>query len=78
MKCMGKSNFFDTSVDLGLLTQTLEGHGFMFTRMRYLGNLELVERACKLTPPLGREKGAFYRSPQNQDDEGNFTPEILS
>jgi hypothetical protein len=57
---MVKSNFFDTSVDLGLLTQTLEGHGFMFTRMRYLGNLELVlmvERAGKLTPPLGREGG---------------------
>jgi hypothetical protein len=49
---MGKSNFFDTSVDLGLLIQTLEGHGFIFTRMIYLGNLEfvlMVERARKLT-----------------------------
>jgi hypothetical protein len=56
------------------------GKDIVFTRMRYLGILELVlmvERGWKFTPPLG-EKRAFYRSPQNLNVAGKFTPEVLA
>ena len=61
-----KSNSFDESVDLGLLTQTLEVHDIWLARMRDLelwSSTMMREDEWK-SQPLLWEDGAFYKSPQ--------------
>jgi hypothetical protein len=55
MEWRGKSNSFDEKVDLCILTQTLEGHGFMLARKRDLGNLKAYIN-------LGEQMDASYSS----------------
>jgi hypothetical protein len=59
---LGKTAFFGEGVDLNLLTQTLDGHGYTRATMRDLGNSELVviaEREWKSQPPLWEEGGLY-------------------